>query len=263
MVTINRIILAGALAAIANAIPIAEARPIAFANAQPITNDPPKGHADSYPNKTILLARDTPEGNNITKRDIPESYNITKRAVSENFNVTKRAVSENFNVTKREIPEGYNITKRADIAVVPDLSTLLGQSTTLIGESLETILGLDVSSGGDQITTLLTNINSYLGQVETAIKNYVPATGVGSELQNLIVKTGLQSLVFVLSSLVGTLATLLSQGSSQPQILAQVKELYSHIEAISNAGGKFSLLGTLGDIVHSILSVIANILESI
>jgi hypothetical protein len=228
MVTINKIVLAGALAAFANAVPMAEAQPIAFANAHPITKDTPKPHTDGYSNKT--MARDTLEDKKITKGDIPESYNVTKRA---------------------------------DIAIVPDLGTLLSQSTDLLGEGLKTILGIDVSSGSDQIATLLTNINSYLDQVETAIKNYVPATGVGSEIQNLVVKTGLQSLVFSLSSLVGTLATLLLQGSNQPQILAQIKELYSHIEAISNASGKFSLLGTLGDIVHSILSIIAKILESI
>lgn len=95
------------------------------------------------------------------------------------------------------------------------------------------------------------------------LKNYVPATGVGSEIQDSIVKTGLQSLVFALSTFVGILATITSQGINNPQIPALIKELYSHIEAITNAGGKFSLLGTLGDIVQYILSVVSNILKFI
>ncbi|CDO54180.1 hypothetical protein DV495_003432 [Geotrichum candidum] len=241
MVTINRVIFASAIAAIVNAIPIAEARPIAFANAQPITNNAPGPHGDGYANRTIILARDTSEGNNLTKREIPESYNVTKRAISEDF----------------------NITKRADTVVIPDLGTLLSQGSSVLEDALQTLLNGGISSDGSQLVTLLTNVNSYLSQVETSLKNYVPATGVGSEIQDSIVKTGLQSLVFALSTFVGILATITSQGINNPQIPALIKELYSHIEAITNAGGKFSLLGTLGDIVQYILSVVSNILKFI
>ena len=219
MVTINRVIFASAIAAIVNAVPIAEARPIAFANAQPITNNAPGPHGDGYANRTIILARDTSEGN--------------------------------------------NLTKRADTVVVPDLGTLLSQGSSFLEDALQTLLNGGLSSDGSQIVTLLTNVNSYLSQVETSLKNYVSATGVGSEIQNSIVKTGLQSLVFALSAFVGILATITSQGINNPQIPVLIKELYSHIEAITNAGGKFSLLDTLDNIVHYILTAVANILKFI
>ena len=228
MVNINRIIFASAIAAIVNAVPIAEARPIAVANAQPIINDAPRPHGDGYANKNIILVRDTFKGNMINKR---------------------------------ESPVNYNVTKRADAAVTPDLSTLLSQSTSLFREGLKAIWNFEGSFNDNQIVTLLTEINSHLKQVETSIENYVLAAGNGNEIQNLAVENHIHSFVINLSSFVGALVTHLSQDKNQQQSIALAQELQNRIEGISKASSIlshsiklfiFSLKDLLSDISESI-----------
>lgn len=207
MVTINRVIFASAIAAIVNAVPIAEARPIAVANAQPIINDAPRPHGDGYANRNIILVRDTFKSNRINKR---------------------------------ESPVNYNVTKRADAAVTPDLSTLLSQSISLFREGLKVIWNFDDSSNDNQIVTLLTKINSHLKQVETSIENYALVAGNGNEIQNLAVKDHTNSFLINLSSFVGALVTQLSQYKNQQQSIALVQELQTRIEGISKASSKLS-----------------------
>ena len=207
MVNINRIIFASAIAAIVNAVPIAEARPIAVANAQPIINDAPRPHGDGYANRNIILVRDTFKSNRINKR---------------------------------ESPVNYNVTKRADAAVTPDLSTLLSQSISLFRGGLKVIWNFDDSSNDNQIVTLLTKINSHLKQVETSIENYALVAGNGNEIQNLAVKDHTNSFLINLSSFVGALVTQLSQYKNQQQSIALVQELQTRIEGISKASSKLS-----------------------
>lgn len=158
---------------------------------------------------------------------------------------------------------GTTIQKRDANGLAP-ITTLLNNAGKFLGDTLRNLLTLNVSSESDSIAQLLIDVNNFLLEVEDSLKNYTPVTGLGGLLQNVLVQSGLQSLVLGLTSLITVLVnTVLNGGNTDPAIVAQIKEIQAHITTISNSSQGQGLLAGLNNLVVDLLKSIENLLSKI
>jgi hypothetical protein len=158
---------------------------------------------------------------------------------------------------------GHSIQKRDNNGLAP-LTTLLNQAGTFLADTLKNLLTLNVSSESNSIVQLLVNVNQFLFDIEESLKNYTPATGLGGLLQNVLIQSGLQSLILGLSSLVSVLLnSVLNGGKTDPAVIAQIQQIQAHITTISNSPQGQGLLGGVNNLVVDLLKSIEGLLSKI
>ncbi|KAF5093249.1 hypothetical protein D0Z00_004161 [Geotrichum galactomycetum] len=185
-------------------------------------------------------------------------------------------------VTVGDVSVGTAITA-ADIAFVKDIeallastkekrdtnglapiTTLLNQAGSFLGETLRNLLTLNVAGESDSVAKLLVNVNQFLLDIEESLKKYTPATGLGGLLQNVLVQSGLQSLVLGLTSLITVLvSSLVNGGKTDPAVVAQIQEIQAHITNISNSSQGQGLLAGVNNLVVDLLKSIGSLLSKI
>lgn len=123
---------------------------------------------------------------------------------------------------------------KRDLQLGP-VATLLANVGQFLGNTVYNLLTLNISNESTSLAQLLADVNKFLLNLENALIQFTPQTGLGGALQHLLIGTGLQSLVLGLTTIVSSLvASLLGNGKIDPAVQAQIKELNDHIKAISD-----------------------------
>lgn len=134
--------------------------------------------------------------------------------------------------TKRDLAQ-RELTERGLLAPV---FSLLGEVGTFLQSTLTNLLSLDLSSESTELAQLLVNVNAFLVKLENALKNYSPTSGLGGALQNLLINSGLQSLVLGLTTIVSQLvAFLIGGGTIDPTVQAEIVALNNNLTALGAA----------------------------
>ncbi|KAF5097172.1 hypothetical protein D0Z03_001473 [Geotrichum reessii] len=174
------------------------------------------------------------------------------------------AVSEANTILQIEaLVSGKGLNKRDD-AGVQSLTILLNQTGAFLADTVKNLLSLNLSKESDSLAKLLINVNQFLLNLETDLKNYTPATGLGGLLQTVLVQSGLQSVVLGLSTIISILVTsLLKGGKPDPAVIAQIQEIQAHLSNISSQSQAKGLLGGLTTLVSDLLKSVQNLLNNL
>lgn len=164
----------------------------------------------------------------------------------------------------RDLLNGDVLEKRASSNALPSLAILLGNAGQFLGKTVQSLLTLNLSSESDQIAQLLADVNSFLLNLETDLKNYTPTSGIGGLVQNLLVQSGLQSLVLALTTIVSTLGTaLLKGGAPDAQVLAQLQALNDNLKSISDTIGAKGTYGNISTLLNQVVSSLSSLLSGL
>lgn len=154
--------------------------------------------------------------------------------------------------------EEAQIFKR-DLQLGP-VATLLANVGQFLGSTVQNLLTLNLAKESTALAQLLANVNKFLLNLEAALIQFTPQTGLGGALQHLLIGTGLQSLVLGLTTIVSSLvAFLIGNGKIDPAVQAQIKDLNDHIKAISDGfqkTGYSSASGSLNSLSSQLSSVL-------
>lgn len=231
MVAINRLFLAGALAATVSAAPI----------------DAPQTHSLSIAGAISIRDAQTSTGTetNSLPISIPVSISIADNDVISIGECTNEIV-------RRDTP-------------LPSLVILLSEATTFIINTLTNVLDLDVSTESDSISELLVEINQFILNLETDLISYKGTSGIGSEVKKLLVQTGLQSFILGISNIVADLQAkiLKNGGTPSPSIEAQFTALQANLTSLQTALKNQSLLSDVGDFINVLQSTLKSLTDGI
>lgn len=174
------------------------------------------------------------------------------------------AISETDTILQIEaLVSGKGLDKR-DNNGIQSLTILLNQTGAFLGQTIRNLLSLNLSKESDSLAKLLADVNQFLLNLETDLKSYTPATGLGGLLQTVLVQSGLQSVILGLSTIISILLTsLLKGGKPDPAVLAQIQEIQAHISNISSQSQAKGLLGGLTTLVAQLLKSIENLLNNL
>lgn len=174
------------------------------------------------------------------------------------------AISETDTILQIEaLVSGKGLDKR-DNNGIQSLTILLNQTGAFLGQTIRNLLSLNLSKESDSLAKLLVDVNQFLLNLETDLKSYTPATGLGGLLQTVLVQSGLQSVILGLSTIISILLTsLLKGGKPDPAVLAQIQEIQAHISNISSQSQAKGLLGGLTTLVAQLLKSIENLLNNL
>lgn len=158
----------------------------------------------------------------------------------------------------RGYSEELNLAKRDN---VPSLPTLLSQAGAFISSTINNLSKLDISTESDSVSQLLLDVNNFLSNLEDNLKSYTPTSGLGSNIQALLIQTGLQGLLFGLSTIVANLSAsiLKAGGTPSPDIQAQIQALQAHISNLEQSFKNPGLLNGVGDVIRSLTQTLKNI----
>lgn len=119
---------------------------------------------------------------------------------------------------------------------------LLGQVGGFLGTTIRSLLTLNLPNQSTATAQLLVDVNTFLLNLENSLKGFKPASGLAGALQDLLINSGLQSLVLGLTTIVSSLvAFLLSNGKIDPAVQAQIQALNTNI---ANLGAAFEKAGS-------------------
>lgn len=106
-----------------------------------------------------------------------------------------------------------DIQKRDLGSVVSVVLGVIGDLVVFLGQTLSSVLTLDLSSESDALTNLLAGLNAQVLKLVSSLGNLGPLSGLGGLLQKVLINTGLTTVLLSLSTTVSTLvAKILKNG---------------------------------------------------
>ncbi|VVT45105.1 uncharacterized protein SAPINGB_P000639 [Magnusiomyces paraingens] len=142
-------------------------------------------------------------------------------------------VARRSELSAAEILAPYaEINKRSNVDLSA-VATLLANVGTFLQETLTNVLSGNLSLEPTSLATFLAQVNSVLLELENNLKSTDLTSGVGSLVQNLLIKTGLQTLVLNLSVIISNLVSRLLTGKDiDSSVKAQFTAILSTITSL-------------------------------
>lgn len=163
----------------------------------------------------------------------------TALSFNEQAQALAKAIAEADTYAKRDITSDVNDISARDLAkrgLVGPVFTLLGQVTTFLGTTIGSLLSLNLNTESSAVAKLLLNLNQFLLNIETSLKSYTPTSGLFGALQQLLIGTGLQSLVLGLTTIVSSLVSfLIGNGEIDASVKAQIVKLNATLTSLAAA----------------------------
>ena len=134
----------------------------------------------------------------------------------------------------REFLEGpsADFEKRAS---TPAVITIITQTVTFFTTTAKNFITLDFTNQVSEAVQYLLQVNSFLTTLKTSLSNYTPGTGLAGLIQTLMIKSGLQTVLLAITTIMSSITTkIISDNVSNPQLLTEVNSLLGNITEISN-----------------------------
>lgn len=141
--------------------------------------------------------------------------------------------------------------KRGDVLDFSPIVTLLMGAGKFLGNTIGNLFNLDLAAESTAFAQLLIDVNQFLLNLETALQQYKPTAGLATAVQDLLINSGLQSIVLALTTIVTSVSTFLLAHKStiDPSIQAQLKALNDHLaslgakyQAVNGSSAQFTQL---------------------